>query len=175
MWGHEPAIGATVYLNQAKQYHAATVASFTFQSEKEGSDTQVGTALNLEGGIGADFLKGGLTAGLAYYASFKLEEDRIDGIPSIFIRGKNKVFAFGPEITLGARSKRCPVRFLEGELPVGGLRAHQRAGRRVPAHPLAPGQANQAAGLIERRWRECRFCMAGPDGGAYRRRLEASS
>jgi hypothetical protein len=34
--------------------------------------------MNLEGGVGADFLKGGLTAGLNYYASFKLTEHRIE-------------------------------------------------------------------------------------------------
>src|SRR5262245_14222551 len=32
MWGHEPSAGVTVYLNGARQYHAATLASFDFQS-----------------------------------------------------------------------------------------------------------------------------------------------
>jgi len=48
--------------------------------------------MNLEGGVGADFLKGGLTAGLNYYASFKLTDDQFDGVPDI-VRGKNRVFA----------------------------------------------------------------------------------
>jgi hypothetical protein len=56
--------------------------------------------MNLEGGVGADFLKGGLTTGLVYYASFKLADDQIDGIPGVLIRGKNKVFALGPEVSL---------------------------------------------------------------------------
>jgi hypothetical protein len=105
MWGHEPAFGTTVYLTESRQYHAATVASFNFQSEKEGSETQVGNAMNLEGGIGGDFLQGGLTAGLVYYTSLKLSEDRIDGIPSILIQGKNKVFALGPEVSLAIASR----------------------------------------------------------------------
>ena len=100
MWGQELSLGTTVYLNAAKQYHAATLASLTFQSKKEDSETQVGTALNFEGGVGADFLGGGLTAGLAYYASFKLDEDEIEGVPDILVRGKNKVFALGPEVSL---------------------------------------------------------------------------
>ena len=102
--------------------------ALTFQSEKEDSDTKVGTAMNLEGGVGGDFLKGGLTAGLVYYASFKLEEDRIDGIPSILIRGKNKVFAFGPEVSLALARKGVLYRLPEGELSVGGLRADEHAG-----------------------------------------------
>ena len=104
MWGHEVAFGTTVYLNDARRYHAAIVASFDFQSKKEDSDTKVGNAMNLEGGVGADFFRGRLTAGLAYYTSLKLTEDRIDGIPSILIRGKNKVFALGPEVSFQIES-----------------------------------------------------------------------
>jgi hypothetical protein len=100
MWGWEPSVGATVYLNEAKAYHASTLLSFTTQSKKEDSETKVGTAMNLEGGIGADFLKGGLSTGLVYYASFKLSDDHIEGLPGILIRGKNKVFAVGPEVSL---------------------------------------------------------------------------
>ena len=64
MWGNELAVGTTVYLNEKKQYHAATVLSFDFQSKKKDSETKVGNAMNFEGGVGGDFLKGGLTAGL---------------------------------------------------------------------------------------------------------------
>jgi hypothetical protein len=49
MWGHELSFGTTVYLNETKQYHAATLVSFDFQSEKEDSETKVGDAMNLEG------------------------------------------------------------------------------------------------------------------------------
>jgi hypothetical protein len=56
--------------------------------------------MNLEGGVGGDFLKGGLTVGLAYYASFKLTDDRIQGFPQILIRGKNRVFGLGPDVSL---------------------------------------------------------------------------
>jgi hypothetical protein len=100
MWGHELAVGTTVYLTESRQWHAATLATFDFQSKKENSETKVGNAMNLEGGLGGDFLKGGLTAGLNYYASFKLTDDQIQGFPDILIRGKNKVFALGPEVQL---------------------------------------------------------------------------
>jgi hypothetical protein len=116
MWGHEPAVGTTVYLNASRQFHAATVASVTFQSNKEDSDTHVGTAMNLEGGVGADFLKGGLTTGLVYYTSFKLQSDRIDVVPDIpgtIVGGKNKVFAFGPEVSLAIAAKGTIFAFLK--------------------------------------------------------------
>ena len=113
MWGHEVGVGTTVYLNEAKQYHAATVLSFNFQSEKEDSETKVGNAMNLEGGIGADFLEGGLTTGLVYYASFKLSEDRIEGLPGILIRGKSRVFALGPEVSLALARKGVLYGFLK--------------------------------------------------------------
>jgi hypothetical protein len=113
MWGHELAFGTTVYLNESRQYHAATIASFDFQSKKEDSETKVGNTMNLEGGVGADFLKGGLTAGLNYYATFKLTDDVIEGIPGILIRGKNKVFALGPEVSLALARKNVVYGFVK--------------------------------------------------------------
>lgn len=113
MWGQELSFGTTVYLNDAKQYHLATLASLTFQSKKEDSETQVGTAVNFEGGAGADFLRGGLTVGLAYYASFKLAQDEIDGVPDALIRGRNKVFALGPEVSLALARRGVLYGFLK--------------------------------------------------------------
>lgn len=59
MWGQEISFGTTVYLTENRQYHAATIASFTFSSKKEDSETKPGSQMNLEGGVGGDFLKGG--------------------------------------------------------------------------------------------------------------------
>src|SRR5262245_44089697 len=100
MWGHEPSVGTTVYLTESRQYHASTVANLTFSTKKRNTDTQVGTAMNLEGGVGGDFYKGGVTAGLVYYTEWKLSADTIDGLPGTFPLGKNKVFALGPEVQL---------------------------------------------------------------------------
>jgi hypothetical protein len=111
MWGQELGVGTTVYLNEARQYHAATLATFNFQSKKRDSDTRVGNAMNLEGGVGGDFLKGGLTVGLSYYASFKLTEDQIAGLPGILIRGKNRVFALGPDATIAIARKNTVYGF----------------------------------------------------------------
>jgi hypothetical protein len=100
MVGHEPAVGATVYLTDSRQFHAATVAYWTFSTHKRNSDTKVGTAMNLEGGIGGDFFKGALTAGLVYYTEWKLGDDQIEGFKEILVRGKNKVLALGPEASI---------------------------------------------------------------------------
>jgi hypothetical protein len=112
MWGHELSAGTTVYLTETKQYHAATTVSFNFQSKKRDTETKVGNAMNLEGGVGGDFLKGGLTAGLSYYASFKLTEDQIEGIPAFLLRGKNRTFGLGPEATLALARKNTVYGFL---------------------------------------------------------------
>ena len=60
-----------------------------------------------------DFLKGGLTAGLNYYASFKLTDDQLEGFRDILIRGKNKVFALGPEAQLALAKNNTLYGFLE--------------------------------------------------------------
>ena len=113
MWGNELSAGTTVYLSASRQWHAATLASFDFQSKKEDSETKVGNVMNLEGGLGGDFLKGGLTAGLDYSASFKLTDDQIEGFPDILIRGKNKVFAVGPEAQLALAKGNTLYGFLK--------------------------------------------------------------
>jgi len=113
MWGHEPSFGATVYLTESRQYHASTVANVTFNTKKRNTDTKVGTAMNLEGGVGADFLQGGVTAGLVYYTEWKLTEDQIEGFPGILVRGKNKVFALGPEVSLALARNRNLYGFLK--------------------------------------------------------------
>jgi len=113
MWGQEPGFGTTVYFNEKKEYHASALVSFDFQSKKEDSETKVGNAMNVEGGVGGDFLKGGLSAGLAYYWSSKLTQDHIEGFPDILIRGKNKVFALGPEVTLALAKGNTVYGFLK--------------------------------------------------------------
>ena len=113
MWGHELAIGTTAYLNETRQFHAATLATFNFQSKKEDSETKVGNVMNLEGGLGADFLKGGLVVGLDYYASFKLTDDEIDRFANILVRGKNKAFAVGPEVQLALAKSNTLYGFLK--------------------------------------------------------------
>lgn len=113
MWGQEFEFGTTVYLNQAKTLHAATAATFDFFSKKEDSDTKVGNVLNLEGGVGADFLGGGLTAGLAYYGTFKLTEDQFDSrLANLLIRDKNRIWGLGPEVSLAIAAKKVVYGFV---------------------------------------------------------------
>jgi hypothetical protein len=80
--GQEAAVRTTVYLNEKKSLHAATTVTFDFQSKKKDSTTKVGNIMNLEGGVGGSFLKGGLVAGLAYYGTFKLTEDHFANPPA---------------------------------------------------------------------------------------------
>jgi hypothetical protein len=49
MWGHELSVGTTVYLSESRQWHAATLATFDFQSKKEDSETKVGNVMNPRG------------------------------------------------------------------------------------------------------------------------------
>ena len=113
MFGQEILLGTTVYLNKERSLHAATAATFDFFSEKKDSETKVGNVLNLEGGFGADFLKGGLTVGLAYYGTFKLTDDKFDSrLAPRLIRDKNRVWGLGPEVTLALATKQALFGFV---------------------------------------------------------------
>lgn len=102
MWGQEIGVGTTVYLTQDRRYHAATVWSMNFQSDKEDSTTHVGNQMNFEGGVGGDFLKGGLVAGLAYYSAFKVANDHLEvgKLPQPVPLNKSNTFGLGPDVTL---------------------------------------------------------------------------
>lgn len=131
MWAQEILLGTTVYLNQQRTLHAATTATFDFQSEKKDSNTKVGNILNLEGGVGADFLGGGLSAGLAYYGTFKLTQDRFDSaLPGLLIRGKNRVWGLGPEVTLAIATRRAVYGFVT-------VRYHWEVGARTTTEGAA--------------------------------------
>jgi hypothetical protein len=142
MWAQEVLLGTTVFLNDTKTLHAATTATFDFQSEKEDSSTKVGNILNLEGGVGADFLGGGLTAGLAYYGTYKLSADRFDSrAANLLIRGKNRVWALGPEVTLAiaARKKVYGFATLRYQWELAGRTTTEGAAWNISfAFPLTP-------------------------------------
>ena len=113
MWAQEFLAGTTLYLNSARSLHAATTATFNVQSKKRDSNTKVGNILNLEGGVGADFLGGGLTAGLAYYGTFKVSEDQFDSpLADLLVRGKNRVWGLGPEVTLAIAANKTVYGFV---------------------------------------------------------------
>jgi hypothetical protein len=113
MWGQEFQVGTTVYLTENKQYHAGTLMTFNTQSKKEDSETKVGNQVNFEGGVGGDFLKGGLTVGLDYYWSVKVSDDQIQGFPNVGIIGRNKAFALGPEVQLALAKNNTVYGFLK--------------------------------------------------------------
>jgi hypothetical protein len=113
MWGHEPSFGTTVNLTKSRQYHASTVANLTFSTKKRNTETQVGTAMNLEGGVGGDFRSGRVTAGVVYYTEWKLTGDTIDGLPGILVQGKNKVLALGPEVSFALERHHSLYGFLK--------------------------------------------------------------
>jgi hypothetical protein len=112
MWGHELFAGSTVFLDEKRTWHAATTGAFEFHSNKQDSDVHVGTLLTLEGGFGRDFLKGAASAGLAYYAQWKLSDDTLAGFPALLIQGKNRVAGLGPEVTLPLATKNAVYGFV---------------------------------------------------------------
>lgn len=99
MWAHEVLAGTTVYLDARRLWHVATTATVVVHSNKRDTDLRAGPVLNLEGGVGRDVLGGALSAGLSYYASWKIGDDRLPPLANVLARGRNRVFAVGPEVS----------------------------------------------------------------------------
>jgi hypothetical protein len=112
MWSYEPFLGTTIYFDEQRTLSLATTAFWEFHSEKEDANVKVGQILSLEGGAGKSFLGGGLIVGAAYYAQWKLTEDRLasfmlpgGGSFEPGLANKHKVFGFGPDVTLPVASR----------------------------------------------------------------------
>ena len=112
MWSYEPFLGAAVYFDEKKTFSLSTTAYWELHGNKEDSDVKVGQLLTLQGGLGKSFLGGGLIVGAAYYAQWKLTEDRLRSfvLPGgdeigVDFPNKHKVFGFGPDVTLPIATK----------------------------------------------------------------------
>jgi hypothetical protein len=100
MWSHEVSSGTTVYFDESKNWHASTSAFFEIHTKKRDDDLRVGNILTLEGGAGRSFLKGAGTAGVAYYAQWKVTNDSGSDFSTALSATKNRVSGLGPELTL---------------------------------------------------------------------------
>jgi hypothetical protein len=103
MWTFELSGGASVFFDEAKSWHLATMAFYETHTGKKDSDARVGDLLTLEGGLGKSFRDGLLSVGAAYYAQWKVTADDfgLDFTVPVGTRvGKHEVFGFGPDVTV---------------------------------------------------------------------------
>ncbi len=106
MWSYEAFAGTTVYFDEARTWHFAGTAFYETHGKKEDTDIRVGDILTIEGGFGKSFMDGAASAGLAYYAQWKVSRDDFGATPPAgpFL-AKHEVYGFGPELTLPLASK----------------------------------------------------------------------
>ena len=97
MWSHELSAGATVYLDEKKQWHAATNAYYNIQSHIKGTNRKAGNVLSLEGGVGHTFCSGLCNVGVDYYTQWKVTDDQFANVTPNFL-SKHRYYGIGPEI-----------------------------------------------------------------------------
>jgi hypothetical protein len=107
MWGNELTIGSTVYLDQKKLWNAAGTFALEFNTDKSGTNIQVGDLGTVSWGLGRTFYKkvSGpipmiMNLGAAGYAQFKVTGDSGSDIPPALRGFKDRVFAAGPEFNI---------------------------------------------------------------------------
>ncbi len=83
-WGYEFSLGATLWFDKGHHLNLSTQAFYDIYSPKRNatvgpSDTrlQTGNILTLMGGLGYQFLGGGLNVGIPYFVQWKVTEDTL--------------------------------------------------------------------------------------------------
>lgn len=97
MWSHELSVGTTVYLDEKKQWHAATNAYYNIQSHKRDTNRKAGNVLSLEGGVGHTLCSGLCNVGVDYYTQWKVTNDTLPNVPPGFV-SKHRYYGLGPEV-----------------------------------------------------------------------------
>ena len=107
MWTHEFGLGTTLFFDPERTWHLSAMGYLEIHSGKEDTDIQVGNILTLEGGLGRSWMEGAWSAGIAYYAQWKLSGDTIGGLDSIdpslpaeLTLNRSRLFGLGPEINI---------------------------------------------------------------------------
>lgn len=113
MWSFELFGGTTVYFDQKQSWHVAAMAFYETHTEKKDTDITVGDILTLEGGLGKSFKEGMISAGLAYYAQWKVTDDDLGSeLPGDRRLGKHRVYGLGPELTLPIATNKRLIGFV---------------------------------------------------------------
>jgi hypothetical protein len=108
MWTHEFSAGTTLFFDQKKTFHFATIGFFETHSDKKETDVRVGNIISLEGGIGKTFYKPiegfplpiVFNAGAIYYMQFKVSSDKIPVGNNIFTGSKDQIYSWGLEFNV---------------------------------------------------------------------------
>src|SRR5262249_13762788 len=97
MWSHEFGAAATVFLNEKKEWHAATAVTFNTQSHIKDTVKKVGNIVSLEGGVGRTFCSHLCNVGVDYYTQWKVTDDQFANLPTGFL-DKHRYYGIGPEV-----------------------------------------------------------------------------
>ena len=119
MWTHEFCAGSTLYLNKAKNWSVSAAGYYEINTEKDDTDTTVGDILTIEGGLGRSWYEGAFSAGLAYYAQWKMTDDKVGGLQEVDDRlpnelslNRSRLFGLGPELNFPILIKKKPICFV---------------------------------------------------------------
>ena len=107
MWGNEFTIGTTVYLDERKLWNAAGTFALEFNTDKSGTNIQVGNLGTVSWGLGRTFYKKVdgpipliMNVGAVGYTQFKVSGDSGSDIPPALRGFKDRIFAAGPEFNI---------------------------------------------------------------------------
>jgi hypothetical protein len=107
---HEFSAGGTIYADANKRAFLTALASYDLNLRKRGVDITRGDTIQVQGGLGADFLNRRVEAGLAGNYLLQVRPDRGADLPAVLQGGRDRVYSLGPEVAVFLSSIHSQIR-----------------------------------------------------------------
>jgi hypothetical protein len=101
--------GGSIYFKDRSHFLTA-LASYQLNSRKRGIDITRGDLVQIQGGLGTQFLKQAAEAGMAGYGLWQVRLDRGSQLPSAIAGARDQVYGLGPEGAVLIKSIRAQIR-----------------------------------------------------------------
>jgi hypothetical protein len=101
--------GGAIYFKDRSHFFTA-LASYQLNSRQRGIDITRGDLVQIQGGLGTQFLKQVAEAGIAGYGLWQVRDDRGSQLPSAIAGARDQVYGLGPEVAVLIKPIRAQIR-----------------------------------------------------------------
>jgi hypothetical protein len=107
---NEFSAGGAIFADRNRTFFLTALASYDLNLRKRDVDITRGDTLQVQGGVGASLLNGGVEAGLAFHGLWQIRDDRGADLPDVLRGARDRVYGLGPDVAVFIQSIRSQIR-----------------------------------------------------------------